>query len=254
MALLVGERPEVFQLDVGANGYYSYEVMDTCRPIADSEAGNADLSLLSYLDCCDQSFREYQKRVPQTDYRATFQYLCFHTPFGGMVKGAHRNMMRKHTDIKRDEIEQDFEQRTQPGLTYCQRVGNIMGGTVLLSLAGAIDRGAYHEPVRIGCFSYGSGCSSEFYSGVATPTGREKLRAMRLEQHLDSRHKLSMEEYETLLRGSDAVKFGTRNVMLNQDLLPEVWRSIRAAVSREKSKRIFLAEIKEFHRRYEWIG
>ena len=50
-AMLISERPEIFQLDVGANGYYSYEVMDTCRPIADSEAGNADLSLLSYLDC-----------------------------------------------------------------------------------------------------------------------------------------------------------------------------------------------------------
>src|SRR5688572_1478227 len=44
VAMLVSEKPEVFQLDVGANGYYSYEVMDTCRPIPDSEAGNADLS------------------------------------------------------------------------------------------------------------------------------------------------------------------------------------------------------------------
>jgi len=41
VAVLVSEKPEIFQLDVGANGYYSYEVMDTCRPIADSEAGNA---------------------------------------------------------------------------------------------------------------------------------------------------------------------------------------------------------------------
>src|SRR3546814_3032893 len=37
VGLLVSEKPEIFQLDVGANGYYSYEVMDKCRPIADSE-------------------------------------------------------------------------------------------------------------------------------------------------------------------------------------------------------------------------
>ncbi|HTR88004.1 MAG TPA: 3-hydroxy-3-methylglutaryl-ACP synthase, partial [Reyranella sp.] len=96
VAVLVSERPEIFQLDVGANGYYSFEVMDTCRPVPDSEAGNSDLSLLSYLDCCNESFVEYCRRVPETDYRSTFQYLCFHTPFGGMVKGAHRNMMRRH--------------------------------------------------------------------------------------------------------------------------------------------------------------
>ena len=250
MALLVSEKPEVFQLDVGANGYYSYEVMDTCRPIADSEAGNADLSLLSYLDCCSQSFIEYRKRVPEVDYRKSFQYLCFHTPFGGMVKGAHRNMMRKHTHIQRDEIEQDFQRRVQPGLTYCQRVGNIMGGTIMLSLASTIDQGTFDVPYRIGCFSYGSGCCSEFYSGVVIPSGQQKIQAMQLEKHLDSRYRLSMDEYETLLEGSNAVKFGTRNVVLDTELLPEVWKSIAWA----GTKRIFLKEIKEFYRQYEWVG
>ncbi|MDP1771715.1 MAG: hydroxymethylglutaryl-CoA synthase family protein [Methylobacter sp.] len=254
VALLVSEKPEIFQLDVGANGYYSFEVMDTCRPIPDSEAGNADLSLLSYLDCCDQSFQEYQKRVTGTDYRTTFQYLCFHTPFGGMVKGAHRNMMRKHTDIKRDEINQDFQQRVQPGLTYCQRVGNIMGATVLVSLASTIEQGVFDVPRRIGCFSYGSGCCSEFYSGVAMASGQQKLRSMQLEKNLDSRYQLNMDEYETLLEGSNEVKFGTRNVVPNTDLLPGVWQSIIDNTAGKGTERIFLKEIKEFYRQYEWVG
>lgn len=108
MAVLVGENPEVFQVDPGANGYYGYEVMDTCRPIPDSEAGDADLSLMSYLDCCEQTFLEYQKRVPGAHYQDTFQYLAYHTPFGGMVKGAHRTMMRKMAKAKTAEIETDF--------------------------------------------------------------------------------------------------------------------------------------------------
>jgi len=95
-AMLVSDRPYVFQIDVGANGYYGFEVMDTCRPVADSEAGDSDLSLLSYLDCLEQSFTEYQKRVPGADYLESFSYLAFHTPFGGMIKGAHRTMMRKN--------------------------------------------------------------------------------------------------------------------------------------------------------------
>jgi len=254
VAMLVSEKPEIFQLDVGANGYYSFEVMDTCRPVADSEAGNADLSLLSYLDCCDQSFQEYQKRVPQSSYRSSFDYLCFHTPFGGMVKGAHRNMMRKHTDIKRGEIEQDFNQRVQPGLNYCQRVGNIMGATIMTSLISAIEHGDFGQPRRIGLFSYGSGCSSEFYSGVATSSGQKKLHVMQLGAHLASRHQLSMSDYDALLAGGNAVRFGTRDVRLDLDLLPQVRSAIGATLAAEGSQRIFLTQIEGFYRRYEWLG
>ncbi|MEX3628255.1 MAG: hydroxymethylglutaryl-CoA synthase [Burkholderia sp.] len=253
MALLVSDTPDVFDLDLGANGYYAYEVMDTCRPIPDSEAGNSDLSLLSYLDCCDGSFVEYRKRVPEAHYRDSFGYLCFHTPFGGMVKGAHRNMMRKHTQVPRAAIEADFDARVQAGLTYCQRVGNIMGGTVLLSLAGAIDTGRFDAPQRIGCFSYGSGCCSEFYSGLASAEGQRKVRSMRIGEHLDRRYRLSMPEYETLLAGSDVVRFGTRNARPDVDLLPGVWHGLRETVAETGAKRIVLAEIREFHRRYAWL-
>ncbi len=246
-ALLVSESPAVFQLDVGASGYYCYEVLDTCRPVPDSEAGDADLSLMSYLDCCEQAFLEYQKRVTGADYRETFHYLTFHTPFGGMVKGAHRTMMRKMAKAAPPEIEADFEQRVTPGLTYCQRVGNIMGGTVLMALAGAVDKGRYEAPKRIGCFSYGSGCCSEFYSGVVSPEGQRLLHTFEIERELNERHRLSMDEYEALLRGSGAVKFGARNIALDFDLIPGVLDSCRGKT------RLYLKEIKEFHRKYEWL-
>ncbi|MDO9103821.1 MAG: hydroxymethylglutaryl-CoA synthase [Methylovulum sp.] len=254
MALLVSETPEIFQVDVGANGYYGYEVMDTCRPIADSEAGNADLSLLSYLDCCEQTFLEYQRRVADVDYRNSFQYLCFHTPFGGMVKGAHRLMMRKMAKAGRDDIEQDFHRRVAPGLSYCQRVGNIMGATVLLSLAGSIDQGVFDSPQRLGCFSYGSGCCSEFYSGVVTSGGQQKLGLMNIGQHLDYRYKLSMDEYEALLDASNAVKFGTRNVEIDIGQFSGPWQAGRHNVVREGKARVYLSGIKEFHRQYQWLA
>ena len=246
VALLVSEKPDVFQVDVGANGYYGYEVMDTCRPIPDSEAGDADLSLLSYLDCCEQAYLQYQKRVTGVDYRDTFQYLAFHAPFGGMVKGAHRTMMRKMTKAKPPEIEVDFGQRVMPGLTYCQRVGNIMGATVLLSLAGTIDQGRFDSPKRIGCFSYGSGCCSEFYSGVVTAQGQERQRRFGIESHLNRRYQLSIDEYEALLMASNAVKFGTRNVKLDCNSVPGAWASCQG------KQHLFLKEICEFHREYGW--
>jgi polyketide biosynthesis 3-hydroxy-3-methylglutaryl-CoA synthase-like enzyme PksG len=244
VAILVSDNPKVFQIDVGANGYYGYEVMDTCRPVPDSESGNIDLSLMSYLTCCENAFLEYQKRVAAVDYQTTFQYLTFHTPFGGMVKGAHRMMMRKLTKAHRNTIEADFDQRVAPGLRYCQRVGNIMGGTILLSLASTIDHGDFLTPKRIGCFSYGSGCCSEFYSGVVTANSQQWQRQFNIEAMLNQRYRLSIEEYEELLQDNRSVQIGTRNVTLDANV------GVRSAW---KGKPLLaLREIREFHREYEW--
>ena len=245
-AILIGETPRVFRADAGANGYYGYEVMDTCRPVPDSEAGDSDLSLMSYLDCCERSYLEYCKRVDGVDYRNTFNYLAFHTPFGGMVKGAHRTMMRKMAKADPGEIEEDFIRRVMPGLSYCQRVGNIMGGSVFVSLAGIIDRGIIDAPKRVGLCSYGSGCCSEFYSGVVTPEGQEIQRRFGVGENLDDRYRLSMDEYDELLMGSGSVKFGTRNVKSDFDMIPGL------PLSGGAGKRLFLEEIREFHREYRW--
>ena len=93
-----------------------------------------------------------KNRVDGADFAETFGYLAMHTPFGGMVKGAHRDMMRKLVKAKPKEIEADFERRVIPGLTYCQRVGNIMGATTMLSLS-TIDHGDFRTPQRVGCSS-----------------------------------------------------------------------------------------------------
>lgn len=247
VAMLIGDQAEIFQLDVGAHGYYGYEVMDTCRPVPDSEAGDADLSLLSYLDCCEAAFNEYAARVEGAEFGSSFDYLAFHTPFAGMVKGAHRTMMRKTSkgQTRAPDIEADFVRRVTPGLKHCQRVGNIMGGTVFLALASTIDHGDFDSPRRVGMFSYGSGCCSEFYSGVVTPAGQQELRKRAIGSQLQARYQLNIDEYESLLRGSSAIRFGTRNVVLDQGFLA----SARASMPRG---RLILREIRDFHRLYEW--
>ncbi|MGD1702711.1 hydroxymethylglutaryl-CoA synthase family protein [Dapis sp. BLCC M229] len=247
VAFLVSDTPYIFQADIGCNGYYGYEVMDTCRPNPDSEAGDAELSLLSYLDCCENAYLKYKDRVEGVDYEKTFNYLSFHTPFGGMVKGAHRNMMRKFKKSQPIEIEEDFQRRVMPGLVYCQQVGNIMGATVLLSLASTIDHGEFIQPQRIGLFSYGSGCCSEFYSGIVTPEGKQIQAQQGISTQLGDRYSLSFEEYEHLLDYSSLVSFGTRNVTLDYQMFPGVWKQI------ENKNRLVLKKIKEFHREYEWV-
>ncbi|CAM4024654.1 hydroxymethylglutaryl-CoA synthase family protein [Bordetella tumulicola] len=246
VAMLISDQPHVFQIDVGANGYYGYEVMDTCRPSADADAGDTDLSLLAYLGCCENAYLEYQSRVDGANFGSTFTYLAYHTPFGGMVKGAHRNMMRKLLKAAPAAIEDDFQRRVTPGLTHCQRVGNIMGATAAMSLASTIDNGDFETPQRIGVFSYGSGCCSEFFSGVATQDGQQRLREQRIGQCLDKRRELSMSEYDELLNNR-ALRFGTRNLVPDTTFVADA-RSVMGLPT------LFLKQIKEFHREYEWIS
>ena len=247
IAMLISNKPDIFQVDNGANGYYGYEVMDTCRPVPDTEAGDVDLSLLSYLDCCENTFLEYQKRVDGVDYEKSFDYLAFHTPFGGMVKGAHRSNMRKFHKMKPEEIEHDFEKRVMPSINYCQRVGNIMGATTHLALASAIDNGHFDRPKRIGIFSYGSGCCSEFYSGVVTPAGQEKLKSFNLDSTLNNRYMMSMKEYEDSFQYNDELKFGTRNYKVNTSNFSHIFKEVKG------KNKLILSGIKEFHREYEWV-
>lgn len=247
VAMLISDKPKIFEIDQGASGYYGYEVMDTCRPVPDKEAGDSDLSLLSYLDCCENSFKEYQKRVDDVDYQDSFQYLVFHTPFGGMVKGAHRSNMRKFKKAKPDEIESDFQERVAPSLEYCQRVGNIMGATTYLALVSMIEKGNFETPKRVGIFSYGSGCCSEFFSGVIHPGSQEIISNLAIDEHLDQRVVLSMEEYESTFTVNSEIKFGTRDFKIDTTLYPEPFSKVKG-----KEKLIF-SEIKNYHRIYEWV-
>ena len=116
----------------------------------------------------------------------------------------------------------------------------------MLALASTIEHGDFTTPRRIGIFSYGSGCCSEFFSGVATRDGQERVRAMRIKEHLDQRYELSMNEYEELLADSRAVKFGTRNVALNTNFLLQARRA-------HGNGTLFLTEIKEYQRQYDRI-
>lgn len=247
VAFLVSNQPRLLQVDVGCSGYYGYEVMDAARPVTDSEFGDADLSLLSYLDCCENAYRHYVAKVDNVVYQATFDYLAFHTPFGGMVKGAHQMMMRKFAQARPEQIQADFQTRVAPGLRYCQQVGNIMGGTLFLALAGIMAGGLFPSPKRVGLFSYGSGCCSEFFSAVIPPQAPALLAEKQIANHLAKRYSLTLAQYEAILHNNHTVAFGTRDVKLDLGVVPEVRQQFQG------DGLLMLREIKAYHRRYEWI-
>lgn len=246
-ALLISENPKIMELDFGANGYCGFEVMDTCRPQPNIEAGDSDLSLLSYLDCLKNSFQNYCEKVKDVDLKTTFDYLAFHTPFAGMVRGAHRKLMSDVCRASRSEIEADFQRRVQPSLSYCVKVGNVYSATLYLALCGIIDHEKLDTPKRVGMFAYGSGCSSEFFSGVITSNSQKLLGKMKIGEMLSKRYKLNMEEYDNICDQNMEWIFGIKDKEVDFSKFSEIYTSFF-----EGRKLLALKRITGFHREYVW--
>jgi polyketide biosynthesis 3-hydroxy-3-methylglutaryl-CoA synthase-like enzyme PksG len=247
VAFLVGDRPDILEIDFGANGYHGYEVMDACRPTAEIETGDSDLSLVAYLDCLEQSYYAYAARVDDVDFTRTFDYLAFHTPFPGMVKGAHRMLMHKLKQAPPAVSEADFQQRVTPSLTYCVEVGNIYSATLYLAFCGLLDSVKLTAPKRVGLYSYGSGCCAEFFSGIIGPASAAKIKRMNLRAALDTRYELSMKEYDALLDLNREWTFGIKDKETDPTPYQEIYDQ---AVKGQDL--LILKRIKNYHREYEW--
>ncbi|GHC74421.1 polyketide biosynthesis 3-hydroxy-3-methylglutaryl-ACP synthase PksG [Nocardiopsis terrae] len=249
VAVLIGDAPVVAEFDHGANGFHSYEVMDTCRPTPEAEAGDVDLSLLTYIDCLQGAFGDYADKVDGADLLDTFDLLAMHTPFPGMVKGAHRTVLRRTKRLDPASIDADFDRRLAPSVRYPGQVGNIYAGTVFLALASALDNAPIDRETRVGIFSYGSGCSSEFYSAVVSPASQRAVRAMGIQEALDARYRLPVEEYDELLSATAELAFGTRDHTMDLDRFPHILRE-RFASARP---RLVLEAVRDYHREYTWL-
>lgn len=247
VAMIISRSPRILALDYGATGYYGYDVWDTFRPQPDMETGDPDLSLLSYLNCVEQSYRHYESRVEGADFCKTFHYFAFHTPFAGMVKGAHRKLMRAVAKAEAGRVEEDFAERVSPSLTYCTEVGNIYSATVYLALSGLIDTVELTQPKRIGLFSYGSGCASEFFSGVITPESKKELAPMAIGQKLAERVHLSMEDYDRITDATLDWGFGVTDKAMDITPFEEIFNRHLAG-----NGYLVLKEVKDHKRLYEW--
>lgn len=246
-AMLVSNKAVIFKQDIGAYGCQAYEIMDTCRPSVDMETGNPDLSLISYLECLSRSFDMYKRNVKDVDFKTTFDYLAFHTPFGGMVKGAHRKLMRELYKIKSDEIEKDFEQRIKPSFKYCVQVGNVYSSCIYYALAGLIDSIDLKEEKRVGLFSYGSGCSSLFFSGIISPESHERLKKMRIADKMAERCDLRFDVYEKMIDMTTKNLFGIKDMQVDMSPVADLYdKYIRG------KGYLVLKSINNYHREYEW--
>ena len=217
VAMVITQNPAMLEIDLGISGTASTHVHDFWRPLGMREAQvDGHYSVQCYLEALAAAYRGWRSRAlarevvrADTMVSERLARICYHVPFCKMAKKAHLQVRRCDLEDGREPwdtaIEEErgalsFREQVEPSLAACARVGNVYTGSLYLALAGLLEsQAAALAGKRIGLFSYGSGCTSEFFSGVVGQRAGERVGAAPLAEVLAGRERISIEAYERIM-------------------------------------------------------
>jgi hydroxymethylglutaryl-CoA synthase len=214
--MVITANPGLVELDVGISGAASSHVHDFWRPLGLREAQvDGHYSVQCYLEAVATAYRGWRGRATARDVvrgdglvSERLARICYHVPFCKMARKAHVQVRRCDAEdagatwgaADDERAAASFAEQVEPSLGLCARVGNIYTGSLYLGLAGLLHaQAASLVGERIGLFSYGSGCTSEFFSGVIARGAPERIAAARLDELLAARERISVTEYERIM-------------------------------------------------------
>jgi hydroxymethylglutaryl-CoA synthase len=195
VAMVLREDPRLLALEVGQSGTYTRDVYDFWRPL-DHTAALVDghFSSLCYLDALAGAYEDWRRVAGEEPLARTI----YHVPYGKMARKAHRH--RKMMDgLSEAAADESFGVEVEPSLRLPAQVGSIYTGSLYLALASLL----HHEVEaivgdRIGLFSYGSGCTAEFFAGRVAERAPAMVRALDIDGPLRNTRRISVAEYERL--------------------------------------------------------
>jgi hydroxymethylglutaryl-CoA synthase len=217
VAMVIAANPDLVEIDLGISGAASTHVHDFWRPLGRREAQvDGHYSVQCYLDAVAAAYRGWRDRAVACDLvpeggmvSERLARICYHVPFCKMARKAHLHLRRcdlEDAGVALDAIAEDphglaaFTAQVEPSLALCAQVGNIYTGSLYLALAGLLHADAADlAGRRIGLFSYGSGCTSEFFSGVVGRRAAEQIAQTDVPGLLAARERISIAEYERIM-------------------------------------------------------
>nr|AGH69802.1 hydroxymethylglutaryl-coenzyme A synthase [Nostoc sp. 'Peltigera membranacea cyanobiont'] len=199
VAFIVSENPQILEIELDKAGYWTNEIADTFRPTSRTETMNGQISIYSYFDALEGAYEHYEQIAGKVDYDADFKKHIYHAPFPGMTFQAHRDILSQLTAQDKATIQLNFQQKVAESLYFAKRIGSCYGGSNFVCLLGLLTSAKNLNPGdQISLFAYGSGCQGEFYSAIIGAVASEMVRSLNLDQHLNERLRLKVEEYEAI--------------------------------------------------------
>jgi len=228
VAMVISDTPNLLQFDPEINGHYTKQVMDFWRPLYSTKAFvDGHYSIECYLNALEAALADAMDKATISElYKMDRLQACiYHVPFSKMAAKAHHRHFEFDKGEKIDkesqqyaEVKKSFAEKTSPWLSLNAIVGNIYTGSLFLSLIDLLRNNVSHNLRQISMFSYGSGCAASMNIAYPTP-GFERFRdKIDPEPELNARRKLSIEEYEDIMKISDSLGMGD-----TQELSPDDW-------------------------------
>ncbi|MEE9302188.1 MAG: hydroxymethylglutaryl-CoA synthase [Thiotrichaceae bacterium] len=191
IAMIICETPKLLEIESGS-GIYTEDVMDFWRPnYRDSALVDGKFSAKVYIRALKKTWKHFQATGEKVI--DDIQYFCYHLPFSKMAEKAHRQLLRMNDkDIDKQSIENHI------GLSqiYNRIIGNSYTASLYIGLASLLDNAKEDlSAKRVGFFSYGSGCVSEFFTGCVLEGYKDILKSSNHLRMLNSRTNISYDEY-----------------------------------------------------------
>jgi hydroxymethylglutaryl-CoA synthase len=202
VAMLVSERPRLFELEVGHTGTFARDVHDFWRPLNRRDAlVDGHFSVSCYLDAVAGAYRAWKEEEARRGGGAPLVRTAYHVPYVKMAKKADRHRALVADGLDEAAAEARFARDVGPSLAFAAEVGNAYTGSLYMALASLLHAEAdVLEGSRIGLFSYGSGCGAEFFAGRVAAGAAAFARSLSLEEPLRDRVRLTFDEYESIRR------------------------------------------------------
>ncbi len=192
-AFIVSANPRIMTLEPHA-GISSEHVMDFWRPNYMTEAiVDGKFSTRSYLQSLASCWEDYIQKTGRT--YGMHNRFCYHLPFTKMGEKAHEKLAKIQTEKNTPEEPPSL----LSSLLYSKKVGNGYTASLYMGLASLLENDIEClAGKRVGFFSYGSGCTSEFFSGIIQNSYMEIAAKNKKIHHsiIDGRKKLTCQEYE----------------------------------------------------------
>lgn len=221
VAMLVSQNPRLLALDLGLSGSYSADVYDFWRPVGRREPlVDGHYSIACYLEAVAGAFAGWRTRALAHEVVRTVEADCiteqlariaYHAPFCKMAKKAHSHLRTAELTAQgplsaaqeaqeKLDAASSFERQVASSLGFCADIGNAYTASLYLGLASMLNQDAgVLGGKRVGLFSYGSGCASEFFSGVVGMHAAEVMATADVAALLELRKRTDIAEYEAMM-------------------------------------------------------
>jgi hydroxymethylglutaryl-CoA synthase len=247
VAMLVSADPAVLELEPEKAGYWTHEISDALRPNSRTEIITGTTSFYSYLDALEETYDRYEQIVGEIDLESYFDRHIFHAPFPGMTVIAHRTLLNRAGIDDPAAIDASYRARVADSTHFIRRIGSAYGGSTFICLLGMLQAGAdLAGGERFSVFAYGSGCQAEFYSGLAGPTAQAQVRALGIDEHLNSRLELSVGQYDQIEKACESNIDEPSCQPLTQDAGDLYARRY------DGQRLLVLDEVRDWYRSYRW--